>query len=91
MQRFEVEVEIDGAWASAPVGAARDLPVKGFSAEVEAAAGSAYRVRHTEFYAGVESPFSEWSVPGVLVPEPSVATSLITLALLLAAMNRRRA
>lgn len=92
MKRFEIEVEDSGAWVSAETGTLYDLPVKGYKVEIEASAGTVYRVRHTEFYAGVESPFSEWSVTGLLlVPEPSAVASLITLALLLAAMKWRRA
>ncbi len=91
MKRFEVEGELDGEWTQIPVVATHDLPVKGYSVEVEAEAGTVYRVRHTEFYAGEESPFSGWSLPGVLVPEPGVAVSFVALALLLAAMSRRRA
>ncbi len=93
MQRLELEVEIDGVWSAVDATELRDLPVKGYSVEVEAPGGTTYRVRHTEFYAGEESPFSGWSVPGVLVavPEPGVAVSFVALALLLAAMTRRKA
>ncbi len=93
MKRFEIEVEVSGAWSEANTGTLYEIQTKGYKVEIDAAGGSAYRVRHTEFYAGVESPFSAWSVPGVLVsvPEPSAAASLITLALLLAAMKWRRA
>ncbi len=91
MKRFEVEVEDSGTWNTVDAGTLHDLPTKGYSVEVEAPAGTTYRVRHTEFYAGEESPFSSWSVPGVLVPEPGVAMSFVALAILLAAMSRRRA
>ncbi len=91
MKRFEVEVEDSGAWSAAEAGTLHDLPVKGYKVEIEAPAGATYRVRHTEFYAGEESAFSDWSVPGVLVPEPGVGMSFVALAILLAAMKRRRA
>lgn len=91
MQRLELEVEIDGAWSAVDATDLRDLPVQGYSVEIDAPVGTTYRVRHTEFYAGEESPFSGWSVPGVLVPEPGAGISFVVLALLLAAMSRRRA
>lgn len=90
----DVEIEVSdgqGGWVETETLELHEAYGTIYKAQIDAPVGSEYRVRHQEFYAGTASPFSDWTVPGVvIVPEPGLIAAILGGVVLLELLRRRK-